>query len=323
MDRQSETESLEHCLEVQLTRTIHQLRHGTAAQQSLERSALYLSTIYKTKAIQAACERISDHLPTAIADTKAQFQELQVLVVPSTLTTTPPYDGISHLDLLSERVGLLWRLNDLSNATADFKRLLDTTPNSRIERTSVLWQINNLLAMLARDNNNLAQSRAMTMQAMFCARGLEDSEKVERSEFSLACTLSEADDGTKLKDNFVVLRSSVFGGQSLLPIYQQHLVLLYSARDFCRRDMRASAQWILDLAEEYTAQMLPSELAVFHQVKAQFFDLSGQKQDARDALSKAEDLGVSGQCSKSCTSEKTQLLELYLEQYSEVSAALK
>lgn len=323
MDRPSETESLKHCLEVQLTRTIHQLRHGTAAQQSLEQSALSLSTIYTTKAIQAACERIPDHLPPAIADTKAQFQELQAFAIPSTLaTTTAPHDNTSHLNLLSERVGLLWRLNDLSNASNDFNRLLDATLASRLKRTNVLWQVNNLIAMLALDNNNLAQSREMTMQAMFCARGLADAEKIERSEFSLACTLSNADDSTKLKDNFVILRSGIFGGQSHLPIHQQHLVLLYSARDFCRRNMLASAQWVLELAEEYTAQMLPSELAVFYQVKARFSDLNGQKKDAQDALLKAEDLDVSGQCDKDRTLEKEKLLEHFLEQYSEVSAAL-
>ena len=324
MGKQSETESLEHCLEVQLTRIIHQLRHGTTAQQSPEQSAQSLSVLYDAEAIQAACERLSQRLPSAIAGTQAQLQELRAFAAPLALAAaTTPHDCSSHLNLLSERISLLWHLNDLSTATAEFKRLLNTTPTSRLERTSVLWQINNLLAMLALDNNDLSQSRAMIMQAMFCARGLEDAEKIEHSEFSLACTLSNAGDGTKLKDNFVVLRSGVFGGQSLLPIYQQHLVLLYSARDFCRRNMQASAQWILDLAEEYTVQMLPSELAVFHQVKARFFDLSGQKEAAQDALSKAEDLGVSGQYFKGSTSEKKQLLELFLEQYSEVSTALK
>lgn len=324
MDRQSETQSLEHCLEVQLTRIIHQLSHGDLAPLSLEQTTLSLSSLYKAEAIQAACERISDHLPPAIAGTQAQLQELRALAEPSALATAaPPQDCTSYLNFLSERVSLLWRLNDLNTATADFKRLLDTTPTSRLERTSVFWQINNLLAALALGNNDLSQSRAMTMQAMFCARGLEDTEKIERSEFSLACTLSSTGSSTNLKDHFVVLRNGILGRQSHLPVYQQHLVLLYSARDFCRRNMRASGQWILEIADEYTEQMLPSELAVLHDTKAQFFDLNGQKQDAQDALSKAEDLSVSEQCSKACTSEKKQLLELFLEQYSEVSAAFQ
>ena len=324
MDKQSETGSLEHCLEVQLTRIIHQLRHGTTAQQSLEQSVQSLSTLYDTEAIQAACERLSQRLPPAIADTKAQLQELRAFAASSALAaTTTPQDSTSHLNFLSERAGLLWCLNDLSNAATDFNRLLDTSTSSHHERTSVQWQINNLLAMLALDNNDLLQSRSMTMQAMFCARGLEDVEKIERSEFSLACTLSKADNSTKLKDNFVVLRSGVLGRQSHLPIYQQHLVLLFSARDFCRRNMRASAQWILDTAEEFVAQMLPAELAVFHQVKSQFFDLNGQKQDANDALSKAEGLSVNKLFPEACISEKEQQLELFLEQYNAVSAALK
>ena len=321
MDKQSEPESLEHCLAVQLTRTIHQLRHGSAAQQSLEQSAASLSTLYQPEAIQAACERMLSDLPPALADTQVQLEALGTLTTPSAIAATSgPSNSTYHLNLLSERVSLLWGLNDLDSATTDFNRLLDTTPASYFEHTSVLWQIYNLLSVLTLDNNNLSLSRTMTMQAMLYARDLEDTEKVERSEFSLASTLSTAENANKLKDNFVALRSGVLGGQSHLPIYQQHLVLLNSARDFCRRNMRASAEWTLEIAEEYTAQMLPPELAVFHQVKRHFSDQSDQAQDTQP---KTKNQSTSGESPKILSSEKKQRLDSFIEQSNEASTILR
>jgi len=53
----------------------------------------------------------------------------------------------------------------------------------------------------------------------------------------------------------------VIGESSLLPLFQQQRVLMYSVRDYCRRDMLASAQSLLEIADGFAAQMLPMELA--------------------------------------------------------------
>ena len=342
MDSRGDTTSAGLCLEEQLTRAVHEFRHGKKAQPPLEQIAHSLSKLYETNVVQAACQRVSSNLPPAIADTQSLVEELQILIELSAFAAANTLqESTSDLNILSERISLLWQMNDLSTASSDYNRLLETTHSSRTERTTALWQINNLLALLARDNSDIANSRAMTMQAMFCARGLGDTEKIERSEFSLACTLSNAREEAKLKDNFVVLRSAVLGEKSLLPISQQQLVLIYSARDFCRRGMLASAQWILEIAEEYTSQMLPPDLANFYTEKARFFELSNQKKNAKEALSKVEELNkkhrliaISAEdmlasfqnkdlALTACTIEKKQLLDLFLEQYSEVSTTLQ
>lgn len=336
MNNRGDTANSEQRLDVQLTRTIQDLHRKNATRPSIEQATSSLIIAHGYESVLCACHRVSDNLPAAISNARKTFEHIKIFAEssskPANIQLKSWVDDIEHL---SDRIILQWQICPPESVEADYKRLLDTTPNTRSELTIKLWQCNNLLTHLALNCNDAPNSRTLIMQAMFCARGLGDREKIARSEFALACSLSMAADRKSLRDNFVLLRNEVIGESSLLPLFQQQRVLMYSVRDYCRRDMLASAQSLLEIADGFAAQMLPMELAQLNVERARCLALDGNDKAAKQMLFQAKEVAAlpclveesleqikSGQLwSSRHSAERRKVLARLIEQTGEASAA--
>lgn len=265
-------------------------RFGREKTYSIEARLFALQDIYSDTAIRQALNDLLTKKNNLNAALHAALIALQQLFeTPQTPTRSKQDTSELQLENKAAKLFSQWESEHTAAIEQEFIALLESEKES-CGCDKAGWYSIELLARITLQHADHSAARSYALQALHLAQDLGDLEKTEKSEFVYACAHSRATTDAALRDTFVNARNAVIAETSLLNVDQQHLVMIYSVRDFERRAMSTSALWIMQLCSELEEQMLaPTRLAYWRESAAILLS-SGDMAAASEALKNAVNL---------------------------------